>query len=68
MCLAGLEPVTYRLKADYATNCVTDTEQGSSSSSKLLSIILLIRIRGENHIQIIIFNRNRDNLFSIIGI
>lgn len=28
MCLTGLEPATYRLKADYATNCVTDTEIG----------------------------------------
>lgn len=26
MCLTGLEPATYRLKADYATNCITDTK------------------------------------------
>lgn len=28
VCLIGFEPTTYRLKADYATNCVTDTKMG----------------------------------------
>lgn len=29
MCMTGLEPTTYRLRADYATYCVTYTKKGS---------------------------------------
>ena len=44
MCLVGLEPTTYWLKASYSTNWVTDTYNKIQNCFNILNFIIAVRI------------------------